>query len=466
MPQKFPISNPTIHAIGITEDTLTDRGGLALFLRYVDRVNVLPLLGHVFRSLRRSRKGLPLEILFKQVLAFFADGTSFALTRFDEVKREAGWAGILEIPGKLLASSHMVKRFFKGFGHNRIWWFRSVFQEIFLWRLQVEQPNEIILGLDTTILDNDDAKKREGVSPTYRGVIGFAPLLLSWGPYLIDAVFRGGKKHGNHGETVVRMVEHVVEKIRARYRMDIPILLVCDAAFFDQVNFDAFDRLGIAYIVAGRVYEDLKNYVAGQEGDAWGRLEGEGEHWEWMEVGSRRKSWSRFRRAVYWRYRSRDGQLYLDLARPDRVVYTNLGVHTEVTETFNRHGVGHYADPAEIVRLYHGRGRDELVIRAMKDFGTERMPMKNFLANAAYFYSMALSFVLYEAFKVDVAALILPVTAYATTVRRTLFDFAAKLVTTGRRIILKVTSATFHRVKLDWLWEAANAPPPISPLPA
>jgi len=33
------------------------------------------------------------------------------------------------------------------------------------------------------------------VQPTYKRVEGFAPLQMTWGRFLIDAVFRGGKKH-------------------------------------------------------------------------------------------------------------------------------------------------------------------------------------------------------------------------------------------------------------------------------
>ena len=53
----------------------------------------------------------------------------------------------------------------------------------------------------TLMLDNDDALKRHGVQPTYKKVKGFHPLQLNWGRFFVDAVFRGGKKHSNHGDT-------------------------------------------------------------------------------------------------------------------------------------------------------------------------------------------------------------------------------------------------------------------------
>ena len=52
--------------------------------------------------------------------------------------------------------------------------------------------------------------------------------------FIIDAVFRGGKKHCNHGDTVEKMVRHIVSKIRNKYREDVPIIIKTDSGFFDQ----------------------------------------------------------------------------------------------------------------------------------------------------------------------------------------------------------------------------------------
>jgi hypothetical protein len=37
-----------------------------------------------------------------------------------------------------------------------------------LWRLQLVQPALTMLGLDTMVMDSDDALKRHGVKPTYK----------------------------------------------------------------------------------------------------------------------------------------------------------------------------------------------------------------------------------------------------------------------------------------------------------
>jgi len=86
-----------------------------------------------------------------------------------------------------------VKRFFRSISEVRVLLFRKVLHHLFLWRLQIEKPELIKLGVDTMVLDNDAARKREGVEPTYKKVKGFQPLQMFWGRYLVDAIFRNGK---------------------------------------------------------------------------------------------------------------------------------------------------------------------------------------------------------------------------------------------------------------------------------
>ena len=64
-------------------------------------------------------------------------------------------------------------------------------------------PTVIELGIDTMVMDNDDAKCRHGVKPTYKKKKGFQPLQMNWGRFIVDAVFRSGDKHSNHGDTVL-----------------------------------------------------------------------------------------------------------------------------------------------------------------------------------------------------------------------------------------------------------------------
>ena len=76
-----------------TNDNLTGRGGLAFFVRYLKSIGIFALLAGHFGDLRKSRKGLPVEDLFKQIFCRFADGTSRHLAWFGELAKDAGYAG-------------------------------------------------------------------------------------------------------------------------------------------------------------------------------------------------------------------------------------------------------------------------------------------------------------------------------------------------------------------------------------
>ena len=225
-----------------------------------------------------------------------------------------------------MVSSHQAKRFFKAFGWlcGRI--FRKALKHLFIWRLRIESPAVINLTLDTMVMDNDEAEKRHGVQPTYKKVKGFQPLHLIWKNKIVDAIFRGGKKHSNYGRTVVNMVTETVELIRKEYSATVPIILRIDGGFFDEENFAAFDKLGILFIGTGKMYTGIKEYITEQTG-TWQRYDNGHQEWDYMEFGYRCESWKRFYRAIYTRPYYTGEQRLLDFARPDNILLTNIGLN-------------------------------------------------------------------------------------------------------------------------------------------
>ena len=183
------------------------------------------------------------------------DGTSRHLTGFDQLKKEESYLDV--VGSERLASSHAIKRFFGAFSFCRVYLFRKLLQDLFIWRLKQTKPPVIVLGIDTTVFDNDDAPKRHGVQPTYKKVKGFQPLQMNWGRYVVDAVFRGGKKHSNHGDSVDMMLWRIVEKIRQEYRADVPIIVRMDAGFYDDDLFETCEWLKIGYLCGGKQYANV-----------------------------------------------------------------------------------------------------------------------------------------------------------------------------------------------------------------
>ncbi len=450
-----------ISKVGVTEDTLTGRGGLALFVRYVSQVNIYALLLDAFGHIRRSEKGQPIWNVFKQIFCFFYDGTSRHLVYFDQLKRDGGYASVIENTSEEMIGSHQVKRFFKAFSWLCGGIFRRILKRLFIWRLKIQRPDKIELTIDLMIMDNDEALKRHGVEPTYKKVKGFGSLQVLWNRKVVDAIFRGGSKHSNAGQTVVNMVTDLVNLIRREYRADVPIVVRMDSGFFDEDNLAALDRQNIGVICTGKVYDHVKGYVGALPENGWAIYDNGHQEWEYVEFGYRYESWKKYYRAIYTRPAYEGEQRVLDFARPDNIIITNLGVNPAVVKGCSAEVRKELIRVESIIHSHHQRGADELPHRGLKDFGFEELPFKRFSPNTAFFYCMLISFFLFETFKEDVLEEVLPVASYATTVRRKVVDFAAKIITTSRGIILKVTQAVMDHLRFDKLWERCQNPIPI-----
>lgn len=464
MSKKDPNVKIRITKVEVTDQRLSSRGGLSLIARYIWSSKLPQMLSDLFSFLRKSSKGAKLHTIFHQIICFFFDGSDFHLTRFDDLSKDEGYAATIEIPQDKMVSSHTVKRFFKSISKIKVRIFRKVLQNMFIWRLNIEKPEIIKLGIDTMVLDNDDALKREGVDPTYKKVKGFQPLQMYWGRQVIDSIFRNGKAHSNHGNHVSLMVNNIVKLIRKKYSKDIPILLMADTGFFDEKLLKRFDNLDIGFVIGGKMYSDIKETITDIPDESFFEYKKNGKIWFYTQFMDKRKSWDSAWAAIYAKpLTDKDGQVLLEFARPETIMYTNIGMNNEITKKILKvkKTTENTISPQAIITLYHERARDELVNRALKDFGSELLPFKKFTANAAFYYMMVISFFLFETFKQDIDCEIIPVTLYATTFRRRCLDIAAKISSTGHELKLIISRSVFKMMRFDLLWEKSICQIPI-----
>ncbi len=85
-----------VDEVEVTLDTLTGRGGLGLFVRYLRGIGVYAQLETFFGSMRRSRKGQAIAEVFKQLFCFFVDGTRRRPVYFDFIREDEGCARATE----------------------------------------------------------------------------------------------------------------------------------------------------------------------------------------------------------------------------------------------------------------------------------------------------------------------------------------------------------------------------------
>jgi hypothetical protein len=177
----------TINTVNPTSKILSSRGGLAFISHYLEHIKFYRLIEKKITGFRRNLKAPATSFIIRQILLFFISGSHKAISGFDILKHDAGYASVLEVSQEELVSSHTVKRFLKKFTYFKCEVLRKVLNALFIWRLCIEQPRVIILDIDTMVLNNDDAKRRHGCDVTYKNCIGFQPLQITWNTILIDA---------------------------------------------------------------------------------------------------------------------------------------------------------------------------------------------------------------------------------------------------------------------------------------
>lgn len=461
MAKKSGTTQVKISKIEITKEKLSGRGGLLFFLRYVENIGFYSLFGKRFQNIKGSLKGLSVGQFIKQMLAFFINGDDLSMGSFDRRKADEAYQALLENRPEDMASSHQIKRFFRRLMPVPLRVYRNILLILFIWRLRVEKPSIVVLFADTVVWDNDDADKREGVEPTYKKKKGFQPLQISWGPYVVDALFRSGNVHSNHGDDLIKAMTRLTNAIRRFYKK-VPILVLTDSGFLDQKNFTFFEnQLKIFYVCVGKLYDDIKEQVQHIPSQRFSKYINGLQEWFYVEFGNQLKSWDRFRRCIYTTLRTDEkGQIIFEFARPDTILYTNIGMDPEMTEEIVQAGGQHYLDPGTIIELNHRRGKSELNHRSQKEFaGKEQFPFERFGMNQAYYYFLLFSHLLYEAYKYDVTQDIIPVTCYPATFRRKMLDFAVKIISRGGQFVLKVSEAVYGHLNLKELWLRTGSPP-------
>lgn len=451
-----------INDVEITNDTLSNRGGLSFLLRYIDNSGLCSMIEDTFGHLRKSRKGESIGECARQFIALSMDGTKHSMARFDELKKDPGYAAVLERNVNSLISTASVKRFFRKFCGNTHMSYRAILNELFIWRLKQEKPPVITLHLDTMVLDNNDAKKREGCGVTYKKVLGFQPLQINWGPYIVDMHFRSGEKHSNHGNDAKEAVARLVKLIRNRYDESVPIILNADSGFLSDENLHYFENeLKIKYVVIGKLYSSV--YEAKRNGALVenARVTAKCASWVCYDFQSKLDRWETHRRTILTTLVSEDDQYVLEGIR-DTVMYTNLGNNDRMDCELHMRKQSDMLKTESIVKLAHHNGEEELNHRSIKEFmGSEHLPFTNFGMNGAYYALMVISHFVMESFRKDVAEDIIPRRCYATRLRREIIDIAVKIVRTGHRVILKTTRAVWTVLDVERLWIRCNSQPAI-----
>lgn len=449
-------------SIEATSDRLTGRAGIAGFSQYIAAMGLPSQLAEVFPNLKKSMKGLDPHDFFGSTLCWLMNGESRHISSFDDLKKDDTSAALFNV--KEIPSSDAVKRMFKKFSHSHEHKFRGVLSGLFLRKLLAVRPKVVILGVDSMVMDNNDANCRMGVSPTYKKCKGFHPLQMTCMGMIVDAIFRAGSRSTHEFKETYKMIKRMVKMVRESLGYDIAIIIRMDAGYCDEKLIRCLDEeLKVGFQIGGKLYKNFKADIETISEETWSEYTSGERSWKYIEMGYKCASWKKFYRAVLTQVDSRkDGTLFLEFARPTSLIITNIGKSPDIFAPSAHEHVQKYFNTEAQIELYQGRGAEELCHRGLKDFGFEQLPFKQFGANLAMYHCMLIGFATFELFKSEVLDGIVKVTSYATTVRRQFIDFAAKVTTSGNKLFLKLRHHTLARLRFRKVWgRCFNAPPLI-----
>ncbi|MBF0197029.1 MAG: IS1380 family transposase [Planctomycetes bacterium] len=454
------VSNSRINSIESTQDLITGRAGIAPFCKYLEGTGVLNRLDADFSSLKGSSKGLAVRDFFKQMTAWLMDGTSRHITYFDDLKKDEGYAAALETEVKDMASSHAISRMSEKFTKFHEIAFRDILLDYCMERLKLENPSVVEFSVDSMVMNNDEAKKRQGVRCTYKKVKGYHPMQIVWNGMIIDAIFRSGNTPTNEIGKTLAMIERLISRVRQDMGDNTTIVIRLDGGYYDKRIMDYLDRENVAFIVSGRMYESVKEATKGITEGEWDEYKKGNLEWRFAEFGFRSKSWTTYYRAIYTQLMTRDdGQFLLDFARPSNIILTNIGVNNNVLKNMSRKDKQHWLRSKTIIMSHHSRGGDELPHRALKEIGFEELPFHRFSENMVVYQCMVLTLALFEGFKRDALVGVFSPKSYANTIRRKFIDIAGKIVKTGGTIILKLRDSLLDSLSFSEVWTRSCSPP-------
>lgn len=243
--------------------------------------------------------------------------------------------------------------------------------------IQTSAGDFLPLDMDVSPFDNSKTKK-EGVSRTYKGVDGFAPIFAYLGAegYLVNLEFREGKQHcqKNTPEFINSTLDYV------RQITDQPILMRLDSGNDSQDNFPDASRDNVHFIIKRNLRRESVQ--------------------KWVDLAKKsgKQQHCRSGKCVW------IGKTSTDIngnPLPYPIVFEITERHTQKGQTllFPEYQIDTYwcslkqLPSDEVIRLYHDHGTSEQFHSELKsDMGLERLPSGHFSSNSLILHLAMLTY--------------------------------------------------------------------------
>jgi len=405
--------------IEFTDKPITPFGGMALLMRFFDKLKLKRLLGHALPDERTS----PNATAVIDIALSFLTAVLFGATRFAHVERIRNDWALNEILGiKRIPSASTLTRYFNAFTQGQV---ELLSQRLWKWTLK-RLPVSLkacTLDLDSSVFTRygrqEGAKKgynpKKPGRPSHRPIFAFLAELK----IVANLWLRSGNVSDLTG------FEQFLDETLAKLPPNIKIKAVRgDSGFHAESVFEYFERRRLRYVIYVRMDPRIQRAIAAIK--EWRPLKND-PHREIAEFEYQALRWKKPRRMIVVRERVRPGKDNRGKMLFEIPDYTYSAVITSMD------------DPAlEVWRFYNKRGECENRIKELKqDFGADGFCLDSFFGTEAALRLIAFLYNLITLFRNSVLKNPSPT---LKTIRYQLLVVGAQLGSRGRKKKLRISA--------------------------
>lgn len=410
-------------------EILTSHGGLSLLAGFVEKLGLPKRLGERFGHLdgRDYSATAVLTLLLSSKLV--GDDRLSDVARFQDDLAVRTILGLSRVPHPTTVS-----RFLERAGFEDLFGLQLLWAEILREKLLAGRES-VVVDVDSTPLMQWGTQEgsAKGYCPKRHGARTYSPNLAfdaRTGLPLHQTLRPGNRTSLGRRDEFLEFAEFLFSMVLAKVPR---VIFRADSGYFAGYLLDWLEERDAQYVISarGELFPDLDPETIG-----WRRRSGKVSYGEFLY---RKHGWSNARRFVIKRDHRREAQRRIDgLLDTDVVIVTNKA-----------------GAPKRILDFYDDRGTaEQYIAEGKQSFAFEKFPSRRFLVNRIDFALKIMAMGLLIAFRDEV--LPAPLRKHRPGTIRDLFvNVAAKLVRTGRRLVLRFTKAVrrtevwaviFHRL--------------------
>ena len=410
--------NPMSLSTEFSAKNLTPYGGMILFGKFFEVLGIRKWVEENIKIEKKRKSGYEIPDLFLGLLHLILSGIE-RISHAEVFKTDEAYKQIIGVTK--IASYVTFWRFLRKFNMRNIVMIRRMNEFLLSSLCSIKKYTEWILDFDLSVYPVFGKHKRAtvGYNPKRKGAPSYYPMFCSIRniKFILHAKFRGGTT-----PSTSEVIEFLRDSINKALRYVGIIKLRLDSEFYRRDVIEFLDKERHAYVVVADITRGIQVRLEGLE------YKDIGDNLEVASFYFRPFNWEKEYKFVVRRRKLQDfvtkqGTLFVLNSYAYRVLTTNI------EDTPNE----------DIWRFYDKHADVENVIKESKaEFRACHLPSTKYLVNLTYFWIVILAYNLFIAFK----ELCMPrglKNISMETMRLKYIVIAAKLIRTGRKLILQLS---------------------------